>query len=589
MQVFGSFSRLVSLLFRKDSQDVTLRPNQSVTYTAARDVQLPPENANSVLVSESATQTLANKTLTSPQLNSALASSLTINGTAGAGFTQLNSQSSAPAAPSSGVRLFTDSTNRFAWRRSAGQVVTMDASALTADRVFSLPDVTGTIVTTGDTGSITSAMIADGTIVNADINASAAIADTKLATISTSGKVANSATTATSANTASAIVARDASGNFSAGTITATLSGNATNVSGIVAGANGGTGVNNGGTLTYGANAITLTTSGTTSLTLPTSGTVATLAGIETLTNKTLTSAISNSPTLNTPLQGSYEDWTHTAAPTAPSAGRLRMYVKSDNKVYIQTPGGSETALLRTGDAGGGDVVGPASATDGRVAVYDGATGKLLKNGTKLETDLVTGPSSSVDSELALFNSTTGKVIKRASGTGYVKVSSGVMQTPSATVPVADVAQLAPTAVTYGVWNPNNLSSSTGLASTRTIDAAGGGNITVSAISGGSITYTFNDAGSYLVTVNVWHAHAAAYTETRVYATIGGTATRYTVTDDLQANTLPNSQNGGAAQTFFVTSTAGQTLTVLMGYYVTGSGTTANHTAKGTVVLQRVG
>ena len=66
-----------------------------------------------------------------------------------------------------------------------------------------------------------------GSIVNADIGAAAAIVDTKLATISTAGKVANSATTATNANTASAIVARDASGNFSAGTITAALTGNA--------------------------------------------------------------------------------------------------------------------------------------------------------------------------------------------------------------------------------------------------------------------------------------------------------------------------------------------------------------------------
>jgi len=47
---------------------------------------------------------------------------------------------------------------------------------------------------------------------------------------------------ATNANTASTIVARDASGNFSAGTITAALSGNATNVTGTVAVANGGTG-----------------------------------------------------------------------------------------------------------------------------------------------------------------------------------------------------------------------------------------------------------------------------------------------------------------------------------------------------------
>ena len=90
----------------------------------------------------------------------------------------------------------------------------------TADRTITLPNVTGTVITTGDSGTVTSTMIANDTIVNADINASAAIVDTKLATISTAGKVSNSATTAASANTASAIVARDASGNFAAGDIT---------------------------------------------------------------------------------------------------------------------------------------------------------------------------------------------------------------------------------------------------------------------------------------------------------------------------------------------------------------------------------
>ena len=67
-------------------------------------------------------------------------------------------------------------------------------------------------------------------LVNADIAAAAAIVDTKLATIATAGKVSNSATTATDANTASAIVSRNASGNFTAGTITAALSGNASTV-----------------------------------------------------------------------------------------------------------------------------------------------------------------------------------------------------------------------------------------------------------------------------------------------------------------------------------------------------------------------
>jgi hypothetical protein len=62
-------------------------------------------------------------------------------------------------------------------------------------------------------------------IVNADIATGAAIVDTKLATIGTAGKVSNTATTATNANTASAIVARDASGNFTAGMITANVTG----------------------------------------------------------------------------------------------------------------------------------------------------------------------------------------------------------------------------------------------------------------------------------------------------------------------------------------------------------------------------
>ena len=87
---------------------------------------------------------------------------------------------------------------------------------------------TGTAVTGDVTISNTGVTaINSDVIVNADINTSAAIADTKLATIATAGKVSNSATTATSANTASAIVARDASGNFTAGTITANLTGTA--------------------------------------------------------------------------------------------------------------------------------------------------------------------------------------------------------------------------------------------------------------------------------------------------------------------------------------------------------------------------
>jgi hypothetical protein len=52
----------------------------------------------------------------------------------------------------------------------------------TADRTITFPDVTGTVITSADTGTVTSAMIANGAITNDDINASAAIALSKLAT-----------------------------------------------------------------------------------------------------------------------------------------------------------------------------------------------------------------------------------------------------------------------------------------------------------------------------------------------------------------------------------------------------------------------
>ena len=114
------------------------------------------------------------------------------------------------------------------------------------------------------------------------------------------------ANASSSSNAVNAIVKRDANGDFSARNITANLLGNSTNVSGIVLGANGGTGIDNtdktitlGGNINFGKNFITtgtigtgsditLKTTNTTSVTLPTSGVLATVAGSEALTNKTI-------------------------------------------------------------------------------------------------------------------------------------------------------------------------------------------------------------------------------------------------------------------------------------------------------------
>ena len=117
-------------------------------------------------------------------------------------------------------------------------------------------DVTGDIEIINDGTS----SISTGVIVNADIHTTAGIVDTKLATISTTSKVSNSATTATDANTLNAIVARDGSGDFSANEITAALNGNAstaTTAANVITNANltgGVTSLGNAATVVTNAN-----------------------------------------------------------------------------------------------------------------------------------------------------------------------------------------------------------------------------------------------------------------------------------------------------------------------------------------------
>ncbi len=82
----------------------------------------------------------------------------------------------------------------------------------TADRTITLPDTTGTVVTTGDTGTVTSTMILDGTIVNGDINASAAIAHSKLANITAGSVLLGNATNVPTATALTGDVTVNSSG-----------------------------------------------------------------------------------------------------------------------------------------------------------------------------------------------------------------------------------------------------------------------------------------------------------------------------------------------------------------------------------------
>lgn len=87
--------------------------------------------------------------------------------------------------------------------------------------------IDGNVIISGFTSSgivhnDSSGLLSSSLIVNADVDPAAGIVDTKLATISTAGKVANSATTATTNNISQTIVSRDGLGSFSTTMITIT-------------------------------------------------------------------------------------------------------------------------------------------------------------------------------------------------------------------------------------------------------------------------------------------------------------------------------------------------------------------------------
>jgi hypothetical protein len=69
------------------------------------------------------------------------------------------------------------------------------------------------------------------------------------------------------------------------------------------------------------------------------------------------------------------------------------------------------------GGGGSGDVVGPASSVDDRIATFDGITGKLIQDGGQTIAEVIAaagdvdGPASSVDDRIAIYNGVTGKLI----------------------------------------------------------------------------------------------------------------------------------------------------------------------------------
>jgi hypothetical protein len=163
----------------------------SDTQTLTNKTISAADNTLTGVVTLTGTQTLTNKTLTSPTITGtgAIAGTFTgnltgnvtgtVSGNAGSATTlatardfQLTGDVEASAVSfngSSSVNLVTSI--------ATGSIVNADINASAA---IDKTKISGTAITAADTGTVTSTMIANDTIVNADISATAAIAKTKL-------------------------------------------------------------------------------------------------------------------------------------------------------------------------------------------------------------------------------------------------------------------------------------------------------------------------------------------------------------------------------------------------------------------------
>lgn len=116
-------------------------------------------------------------TLTTPSLGVATATSEVISGTAGAGFVELQTQSSNPASgAASSIRLFSNSSGNLSWRRQTDGFVRSFSSTLTADRTFTFPDSSGTFTLLGNssTGSGSVVLSTSPTLTTPNIGAATA-------------------------------------------------------------------------------------------------------------------------------------------------------------------------------------------------------------------------------------------------------------------------------------------------------------------------------------------------------------------------------------------------------------------------------
>lgn len=246
------------------------------------------------------------------------------------------------------------------------------------------------------------------------------------------------------------------------------------------------------------------------------------------------------------PVRMSFLELTEASAPSTPSSGYGRLYTKTDGDLYWKDDAGTEVNLSdAVAIAAASATAASASATAAQTAetnaetaetnaeaaqtaaeaaqaaaeaalVAAGLPGSLTGQALKVlqvkadETGYqfavgggdVTGPASSVDGEIALFDSTTGKLLKRASTTGLLKATSGVI---AAAVAGTDYIEPAEIGVSVQGYDADTLK-----ADTADVLTAGFAATVYNAGTQSSGTYTPNEANGNMQRAVNGGAHTLA-------------------------------------------------------------------------------
>ena len=330
--------------------------------------------------------------------------------TAAAALTNLGAQ--AASNLSSNITTDTGSTTMYPSVSAVQAFVNAQVATATPDATTSIK---GKIQLAGDlAGTAAAPLVAAGAIDDSKISETAAILDTKLATIATAGKVSNSATTATASNTVNTIVLRDGSGNFSAGAITATsFTGSGAGLTGVVSSTN----ANLTGMVTSVGNTATVVTNANLTGEVTSTGNATTVTNSAVIT-KVLTGFTSGAGTVsdtdtvlggiqkldgNIALKANLASPTFTGTPTLPT-GTIGV---------TQTAGNSSTALATTAFVAAatatnanltGEVtsVGNAATVTNAAVITKVLTGFTSGAGTVSDTDTVLGGIQKLDGNIAL-------------------------------------------------------------------------------------------------------------------------------------------------------------------------------------------